>query len=161
MVPSIPDRSNVVRSYKDLILAEQWQTWFRTLTSQVNRSPVVVGSVALTVQAASIAQTAIPISEVNTALYRVSWYVRVTRPGTTSSSIQLTIRWNDGGVALSVSSGAATGNTTATILEGTAFIRAKAGTTIDYSTVYASVGATAMQYSVDIIVEHIPTIPTT
>lgn len=160
MVPSIPDRAQVVRSFKDLILSDQWQAWFRTLTAYVNRSPKVVGTVGLSAQGASIAQTAVPIAEINTALYRVSWYVRVTRAATTSSSIEPRFYWDDGGVACSYIGAATSLNTTGAYLTGTLFIRTKAGTTIDYSTVYASVGATAMQYSLDITVESVPVPPT-
>jgi hypothetical protein len=86
-------------------------------------------------------------------MWRLSYYVRITRPATTSSSLAVTIQWIDGGVTLSYAGSALTGNTTGTYQCATLVIRSDHATPMSYSTVYGSVGAITMQYAIDVIAE--------
>lgn len=104
-------------------------------------------------QAASIATTPIPIQDVVKGVYRISVTVRVTRPGTVSSAIQVTLTWQERGITQTESTSNLNGNLTTTREGKTFVIRADADTPISYSTTYATAGATAMQYSLDIAAE--------
>ncbi|MCR4374149.1 MAG: hypothetical protein NUW22_04810 [Acidobacteria bacterium] len=139
----------------------EWLRWITLLLAMVNVSSLRQGVSTLTAQAASIAATAIPLAP-NAALatsdgrYRVLVYARVTRAATTSSSLAVTIGWTDGGIACTKAISAVTGNTTATVLQEQVVIRADKGTTINYSTTYASVGGVVMTYSLDVVAEVVP-----
>jgi hypothetical protein len=126
--------------------------WLLSLTTRLQSSPTVPFSLALVGQGASIAASdliAIPAS----GLYRVSYRARVTTAATSSSSLTVTITSTDGGVACAMSSGAYTGNAVNAPVSGWALVRTDAGVPITYATTYASAGATAMVYRLDLIVE--------
>jgi hypothetical protein len=102
------------------------------------------GSINLVTQAASIGATNL-VAAAPVGLYQVCWFVNVTRAATTSSSILVTIGWNDG-VALTKASTAQAGNTTSVYDQACFAAYAAAATNITYATTYASSGATTMQY---------------
>lgn len=141
-----------------------WEYFFRFVQASINVAPQVIGTIALTVQAASIAATTIPVTfpalpneRMLPGLYRVSYYTRVTRAGSVSSSLTVSIRWIDGGVTITQAGAALTANTTSTYQQATFFVRVDSETEIRYLTTYADGGgATAMQYALDLSVEAIP-----
>jgi hypothetical protein len=49
-----------------------------------------------------------------------------------------------------------TGNTTATVQNGSILIHADQSSTVTYATAYASVGATTMTYSLSVRLEQVP-----
>lgn len=134
-------------------------TWLAALVLRVNLSPERVGLVRLATQAAAIATVAIPIVPVEqpleAGLYRVSWYARITRAATASSSLTVTIGWTDGGVACTASGAAMTGNTTGTVQSGSLLVRADASSTLTYAAAYATSGATTMQFGLELVVERV------
>lgn len=115
--------------------------------------------------AAAIASTILyPVPATQGGMYKVTFYLKVTRAATTSSVLgALTITYTDAtdSVAQSVVAlgstqtgvGATTnaGNSTVSVLQGTVIVNAKAGTTINFSVAYTSVGATAMQYEIHLV----------
>lgn len=129
--------------------------WWRYL-SDLREVPLWRGQIGLTTQAASIAATSLLTRNVTQrGIFRVSYYTRVIRAATTSSELTITIAWTDGGVAQTRSGDLLNGNTTTTRQDGVWIIRADKNTAINYSTAYASVGATTMQYSLDLMVEQL------
>ncbi len=107
-------------------------------------------AVTLTAQTASIGSTTLlPLA---TGLYRVCWRFRLSTAATTSSSVLLTITATDG-VPVTYVSAAYTGNVTTAPQSGMFLVRADAGTPLSYSTTYASSGATAAVYELDITLE--------
>ena len=67
----------------------------------------------------------------------------------------MTVSWTQGGIACSKAFSAQTGNTTATV-DGSAIpIRPDSGQPVQYATTYASVGATAMVYALDVVVRQL------
>ena len=130
--------------------------WFNSLVAYLKLTSYVPGTASLTAQSDSVAATAIQAGVLEPGLYRVSYYLRVTRAATSSSSIALTIRWTDGAIACNYVSGATTGNTTATVLQGSVLVSVDKGSSITYETTYASVGATTMQYALSVRVEALP-----
>lgn len=133
-----------------------WSAWFEQVHQAVNASAGIVGAVDVKVKEAAITTTAVTTAAPLVAgMYRVSYVVRVTRAATTSSGVQVTVGWTDG-VALTRAGAALTGNTTSTYETESFLVRVDAGTTITYAVAYASVGATSMQYSLDVSVEILP-----
>lgn len=130
-----------------------WEKWVRALLARVNQTPQLLGVLSKTLQSAALGATAIPTPTLAPGLYRVSYSARVTRPATTSSSLTVTVGWTDGTVACSESSAAITGNTTGTQVNRTMLVRIDSATTITAATAYSSVGATTMQYRLDVTVE--------
>lgn len=138
------------------ILARIWANWFRSLTDRVNgfarRAAVPV---ALTAQAATVGPTA-ATTALPAGLYRVSVHARITQAATTSSSLTVAIGYTDGGIACSQAGPALTGNTTATVQSLAFLVKVDAGTTITYTATRASVGATPMQFSLNVAIEALP-----
>lgn len=132
-----------------------WQRWLRSLVNGVNSTGQRVGSVALTTQSVSVAQTPIPIQQVNNNLYRISYFVRVTRAAGVSSSVDVIFRFTDGGVLCDYTA-STSGNTTDSYVQGTVVISADQGSNITYEIVYTSAGVPTMQYKLNIIVEAMP-----
>lgn len=136
-------------------VSPKWADWLLALVTRVNTTPCRLKVVTLTTQTASIGTTALPLGTLTEGMYRVSYAARITTPGTVSSSLTVTIGWTQA-VALSQAGAAMTGNTTATQQNGSFLIRVDAATTITYATTYASAGATAMVYRLDVVVEQVP-----
>jgi hypothetical protein len=121
--------------------------------TRVQQASWALKNVTLTQQGAPIGPTPLPIGNLQAGLYRVSWYLRITQAASSSSSVTVTIGWNDGG-PLQLSGAPVTGNTTATVQSGMFFIHITAAP-ITYSTAYASVGATPMQYALLLALESV------
>lgn len=137
------------------LVALSWLNWFTSLQTDVGAAPVRRKTVTLTGQAASIGATAIPLGSLASGLYRVSYLARVTTPATTSSSLVVTVGFTNGGVACSLSGTAMTGNTTSTVQSGSQLVAIDRASPVTYATTYASVGATAMVYSLWLVFEEV------
>lgn len=145
------------------MVTKQWQDFFRYATAILNTAPQVIGDVNRTGLAASVAATVIattfptlPNARLLPGLYLVTTYARVTQAATTSSSLQVSVRFVDGGVTITRAGTAQTGNTTDTTDHNTWMVRVDTETEIRYLTTYASVGATPMTYRLDIKVYALP-----
>jgi hypothetical protein len=129
--------------------------WVSALVEDVDASPARLAPVELTQQGAAIGTTAVPTGVLSAGLYRVSWRARITRPATTSSSLTVRIHTTESAVSVSESGAAITGNAVGTVASGSMLVRIDHATPISYSTTYASVGATSMQYRLDVVVEQV------
>lgn len=136
-----------------LTIGLEWLKWLGELTLQLDEKPARKNHVRLLNQNASLATTPIPLGEIPPGLWRISYHVRVTTPGTVSSSIRVTIGWTDGGIAQSEAGTTLNGNLTTTREGATRIIRVDNASPITYATTYASAGATAMQYALDVVAE--------
>jgi len=136
-------------------LTDPWSDWFQALVDAVNAAPSTKGKAKLATQAASIAATDLTDGAFPAGMYRVTYYARITQAATTSSSLTVTIDWTDGAVGQSQAGAAMTGNTTTTIQSGSVLLRSDKAKAITYTTTYASVGATVMQYSLDLTLERV------
>lgn len=153
-LPGLP-RDPVVEA-KSGRITFPWIAWLQTIATQLDGAPYRMQTVSLAAQAATVPVTAVPLGRIPTALYRVTFTLRVTQAASSSSSAAITIGWTDGGVACSQTWTAVTGNTTATIQTGTLLLRAEQDTPITYAVAYSSAGATPMQFAFDLVVEVIP-----
>lgn len=131
-----------------------WVQYFAQREQQLSEAARRVVDVALTSQATAIGATALDIGT-SAALYRVSVIARITQVATTNSSLTPTFRWTTGGVAVSRTYTALTGNTTSTYLVDTFPVRVDSATSLTYETAYSTSGAQAMQYSLEMAVERI------
>jgi hypothetical protein len=132
-----------------------WFEWLLSVATLLRNVPESVAVMRRSLLQASVAATDLDIGSNLAGLYRVTWHARITRAATTSSSLTVILRWTHGGIAQSKTFAAITGNTTSTTDTGTALISVDVGTPIRYETTYASVGATPMQHSLDIVVERV------
>jgi len=141
-------------------------TSYNGVSTVGNGVPSLVATVDLTVQAASIGTTtlyAVPAAGVG--LYRLNWYIKVTKAATSSSTVgPMTFTHVDAAgitvtttaVGFTQAGAAATSNsvnTTQGTLAGSQLVWAKASTNITYAFTYASSGVTAMTYDIHIKVE--------
>jgi hypothetical protein len=67
----------------------------------------------------------------------------------------VTFAWTDGGVSQTQSGAAMTGNLTTTHQSGTYVVRIDESTPISFETTYASNGAQAMNYALDVVAERL------
>lgn len=150
MPAAVPFR-NPVADARTLLATPVWVRWLQSLVDALKAK----GSLSLTAQGAAVAATALG-TELPAGLYRVSYALRVTRAATSSSSVAITVRWTDGGVACAQSFAAVTGNTTATVQSNSLLLRADARSSVTVETTYGSVGATTMQFALDARLDLLP-----
>lgn len=138
-------------------LTNSWIKYFQAQTDTFSTAPVTLGTpVQLTVQAASIGSTSFPVDLLSSGLYYVDFYARITRAATTSSSLTVSIGWTDGTISQGISGAAMTANVTTDVQTGRIMVEVDGATSITYSTTYASVGATAMQYKLSLVLTRVP-----
>jgi hypothetical protein len=153
---------------KDLIYGDSTLHSFKTSVNNGSFFPMVTeqGTSDLTAQTAALTTSALFTPAV-TGMVRVSYYAKVTTPGTSSilggttgfvlaytdgtdsvaQSVTLTAA-NQSGALITIGTGN-TGNATTTISYGTAMVYAKTGVAMTYSFGYSSTGTT-MQYEIHV-----------
>ena len=141
------------------IISNAWYEYFLQAQDRLNAGADTLTTVFDSVinQSAAIPTTSIPLTTLSVGLYRVSTYARITQAASTSSSLTVTLGWEDGTVACTSSGSALTGNTTATTGSQSVVIRSDADGSVTYATAYSSSGGTAMQYRLDIVLEQLST----
>lgn len=150
---AVPDpRDPRTQRLPKFTIGDRWRRWLSGLTATVNAKPERHAHRRLTTQGAAIAVTALPIGSVTPGVWGIYTTLRVTRAGSVSGEVRLTIRWTEGGVTQTEDGTLLNGNVTTT-REGRLFIvRPGNATTISYSTTYADGGgALNMQYSLDLV----------
>ena len=135
------------------LVTDAWVKWLQDNSNTLASAATINATVELTTQGASIGTTSITSNVLPTGIYRVTFYARVTRAATTSSSLEVTFSWVDGGVTVPVTSTAMTGNTTSTVSSASLLFNIDNNTQVTFSTTYASVGGTSMQYKLSIVLE--------
>ena len=137
------------------MLTDVWNRWFDQLNLTLEAAPSRIKTAQLTAQQGSISPIDLSGGALSSGLYRVSYYARITQAATTSSSLTVTIDWQDGGLTQNFSGAAITGNTTTTNQSGGILIKVDGLNPIRYSTTYRSVGGTPMQYALAVTIEEI------
>lgn len=145
------------RDPQDGLVTDPWRDYFTQMGLGQSQSSSRVGQpVQLSTQSASIGATDFSGGTLAGGLYRINYYVRVTQAASVSSSITVSFDWSDGGVAITYPGTAEAGNTTATYHSDTFPIHVDSLSPIRYSTTYASVGGTPMQYQLFCVLEAMP-----
>ena len=132
-----------------------WLQWWSRVPDTLESIPNIINTVSLTAQNASLSATDFSGIVLPEGLYRASYYARITTAAGVSSSLTVALAWTDGGVAMSLTGAAITGNTTGTYQSGSTILHADENTDINYSTTYASNAAGVMQYRLDLSLEKI------
>lgn len=155
LIPAPPENAKVVVA-NVWTISRDWFIWLsQELVSRVQKcSQVIKVPSALTGQSAAIGTTTL-LTVATATIYRASGYLAITTADGVSSSVALTFRWTDGGVAKTKTFTALTGDTTATADGFTHFIHADAGTAVSYSTSYASNTPAKMRYRLDLALEQL------
>ena len=134
------------------------EIWLRDLTAERESATLAAKVIAVaskTAQAASIGATTFDVQSLAAGVYRFTYYAAITRAATTSSSLEITISFTELGLTKSKTFAAITGNTTTTWQDGQATIHIADDTPVSWSTTYASVGATTMQYAIYVQLERV------
>jgi hypothetical protein len=137
---------------------EIWSKFIDNWIAVSNLKPTKIFDARLENQTASIAATDVSNGELAAGLYRVSYYTRITRAATTSSSLQVSLSWNDGTVAQLETFTALVGNTTGTHQSQTMLIRADKNSPVRYEAAYATAGAVTMAFALYVTLEHVRTL---
>lgn len=133
-----------------------WTDYFTSSGQSMQAATQRVGvPAALTAQAANIGATDFGGGDLTTGLYVINWYSRITTVAGVSSSLTVTFDWQDGGVAVSFTPAAITGNTTNSFGSYALPIHIDSASPVRFSTVYASNPAGQMQYSIFIALQRI------
>ena len=143
-------------------VTKPWGIYFRDQRQYLAQIPVNVSPTALMVLAenASVGATTI-LTPDQEGLYGFEYYVRVVTAAATSSSVQVTLGWSDGGVTQSQAFTAVTGNTTASQGSGRYLFRSDGGAPITYTVTYASNGAGEMEYSLYMVTQSVASVTVT
>lgn len=137
-------------------ITQIWLRWLTQIQQVITAGTTRLNIVTKTAQSASIGATDFSGGSISGGLYLIQTYERITQAATTSSSLTVTLGWTDGGVVQSFSWPALTGNTVTTVLTGPPVtIRVDNRSPITYATTYASVGATPMKYSLDLVLSRV------
>lgn len=136
-----------------------------TLSAQMHqRFPTAYTMPPLTAQAGSIGTTNVIASTPAASLYNVCWVQQVTQAASVSSSLLVTIGWNNGSTKtstlFSLNGGALqlvadTSNAVNSTGSNCSVIFSASGQAITYATTYVSVGGTPMQYSFYVTIERL------
>lgn len=137
------------------LISDAWRNWFGRMPDTLAAIPSILNTVQLSAQAASIGATNFAGTELLAGLYRASYQAQITQAATVASSLIVTFSWTNNGVAQAAVSTAIVGNTTSTGQSDSVLLTIDAGTSVYYSTTYVSVGATAMEYALNVLLERV------
>src|SRR4030095_2989399 len=84
------------------LMSKPFIDWLTKMTLRVDQTPQQVHAVSLPDQEAAIPTSSLPITNQSSSLFRVSYYLRITRKAGGSSKVAVTINWVDGGENCSV-----------------------------------------------------------
>ena len=128
-------------------LTDVWRQWFGRMPDTLKAIPSLINVVNLSSQSASLGATDFSNTSLLAGIYRASYRVQITQAAGVSSSLTVSIAWTDGGVGQTATGAAIVGNTVTTGQSDFVLIRVDAGTAVQYSATYSSVGVPAMTYS--------------
>lgn len=134
-------------------MTREFYNWFLPLIQRVQTGAIGVNAVTIEAQTAAISNATAVLTA--NGVYRISWWLRVTAAAGVSSSLTVSVGYIQGGLTLSQSGAAVTGNTTSTVQSGSFVLRSDPGSPITFSVAYASVPAAAMAYQIDLIAEQL------
>ena len=153
-LPPLPVNSPVLNGR---FISSDYYQWLFLLQNQTQKGRQLVGSKALTNQAASIVTAPLALPSLATGYYSLSYYARITTPDPVSSSLSVTLGWTESAISLSLNGAPINGNTTATVQSGSVIVLVDGGSPITYATAYSSNTAGAMHYRLSVLVESLST----
>jgi len=140
------------------LLSQRWMRWMRDLRQDVTTSPRQSATpVQLTGLSASIGITAIPTDPLSPGLYRVTSFLRVTTPGSVSSSLTLSISFTRNATTCTYAGSALTANNVMTPQSLTWLLWIDGGSPISYAVAYAATAPSSMTYEMALTLEEVST----
>jgi hypothetical protein len=134
-------------------------TFFRLRWQQLVDGWAQTGSVSLFTaigRTAALVTTSI-YTTLATGKYRVSWYLRKTRPDGAASSVTVTLGWIDlDSQALTVSGAPLTLDAAAAVQTGMQIVRCLSASDITVAVAYSSTTPGQMRYDLEMTVEYVP-----
>lgn len=159
-IPPIPAKTPLLQGNGVPTMSSPWLNWFELdFIPRVQQSAagVVSATVApVAAQSGSVGTTNLIPSAGGT--YRISYFVHVVQPATSSSSVQFGFQAVHQAFSISASSAAVTSNLATgptSFTSGVIVLMCDPGSPLTYTVTYSSVGATAMAYLPFIGVEQI------
>jgi hypothetical protein len=134
-------------------MSDPWVDYFSRMALTIQAAATRIHSATRVDVGAAIGATDITGGVIKTGLYRLTYYTRVSRAAGTSSAVQVTLAWTDGGVPQSQTGALLNANTTTTLESRSFLIHIDANSPVTYAVAYASVGAPSMQYRIDVVLE--------
>jgi hypothetical protein len=138
-----------------LMLPRVWIDWFASLGLRVDQQTHTLNIQEEFNLSGAVPPTPIITGALSEGLYRVTYYVRITTPASTSSKLQISIGWTDDAVSCSVQAEELITNTVGTVQSQTLLVRNDQAAPITFAVDYTSVGGSAMQYNLFIMVEQV------
>lgn len=138
------------------IATRQWLRFFEGQGVASDAAASRVGRTTIPPLAGALGATDVMGGVSAPGLYRVNYYVRITRAAGLNSQLTVVFAWTDGGVACSRSGPLLNANTVNTHDEATFPIRRDQGSPVTVTTIYVSAGAPTMAYSLEVDVEALP-----
>lgn len=139
----------------------RWGLYLDALIQTVTQQPTVPSTpTSVAASDAAISPTPLTLGTNNQGLFRVSWFLRIVTPATTSGDVQIVIRATDKTVTYA-QAGAVLDQAVDTVQSGSVLCRRDQGTAITFETVYNSVGAQVLEYDLVVIVEVVNAAATT
>lgn len=136
-----------------------WERWWQLLVDAVTARPQIIASASTTGQTTAIGATALQTAEVlPNGLYRVSGYIFPTRGVVHSAYADIVITWTSGGITFSKTlTGLEVAATVPSGDSGFVLLRADQGSTVYWSTTYATGAFPAQRftYSMDVVMERL------
>lgn len=150
LLPDIPINSPIADG--QYLNTDYYQYLFALQARTQAASELLTNPLVLTEQAAAIAATPIPLPELQSGLYIVRYYARITTPASVNSSLTVTFTCTESGLSIPQSGQAITGNTTTTAKSESFVLLVDANSPITYATAYVS-NLAGMKYRLTITVE--------
>lgn len=138
------------------LITRDWLDWYIDILGRIDGAIRKLNTISLDDQAASIGSTSLPSASVDAGLYRVTYYIRVTQAASVSSSIAITLNWQDNTINCSITSPALTGNVVTAVMTDSALLQVDRAAALTFATTYGTVGAIPMKYKVRILLEKVP-----
>ncbi len=134
------------------LITQPWTDYFTDRDLSLSNSPEFVGNTAATVQSGSIGATDLTNGTLPAGNYRFNYEGVITQAASVSSTLQIRLNWTRDGFSMQFTSSSLATNTVGDRVAGVEFFRAD-GSPILYSVIYTSIGAPAMEYGFEVLLE--------
>lgn len=139
-------------------VSENYGNWFFNIFRAVSQAIRSLVPVNVQNSAAALPSTSMNVGKLSAGVYLIAYYIRITQPASTSSSVTPSLGWTDGGQGCIVPGPAVTGNAPGTVSSGFVLAHVDSPGVLTYSTAYSSVGGIAMTYNLTIAVFKVPNV---
>jgi len=137
------------------LVTRTWNQYFQSFANRIDTAPQTLRGVTIPPSTAAIAATPIPIGATAAGLYRVNWFLTITRAASGGSSVGLVFQHTFRGTTKTQTTPTLSTNLVSDAVSGVIVCGSDATAPITYAITYSSSGATTMQYAAAIVIEQI------